>query len=79
MEREMRADFKLTQALLGVLATAFFAWAGVVWNMNTTLEDALQRYQLQTLERFSDIGQKIAAQSIEIKHLAEEVKRNANN
>lgn len=34
---------RLTQWLLGILAMAFFAWAGVVWRGTATVADAMSR------------------------------------
>lgn len=78
MEREMRKDFRLTQALLAILASAFFAWAGVVWDMNSTLEDAFQKYQLTTLAKFGEVEKHLVEQSVQLKLLMQELGRHDN-
>lgn len=78
MEREMRTDFRLTQALLGILATAFFAWAGVVWEMNSTLEEAFQKYQIATLEKFSEVEKHLVEQGVQLRHFLRELESHDN-
>ena len=66
-------EFHTIEWLLGILAVAFMAWAGVVWKMGIKVSDNLVKNNTDTLVSIGQLSAKVAAIEATLVHLTAEL------